>query len=310
MRKMAIAVACMIVAASAPHCARAQQGASDPDGADAAGAAPLAVRASAGMTVSDGHYGDPVATRVLVAPVAVKLRKGAFSLRISVPYVHVVGPRGLIDTSQAGSDDGAGSAAADDGQGPCAEADEDGAEDRACSGSGSGSGSGAGTGGASRTRGGLGDVGVGIRYDLALGQSAWLGLGARAKLPTASRARRLGTGKFDFTLETELGRDFGPASIYVATRRRFLGKPTGTRLRDTWGASSGASYRLGHDTVVGADYDWQRSSTPGLAPISEATAWLAVPLSDRLRAQLSATTGLSSNSARYATGLSLSWKID
>ena len=277
MRKMAIAVACMIVAASAPHCARAQQGASDPDGADAAGAAPLAVRASAGMTVSDGHYGDPVATRVLVAPVAVKLRKGAFSLRISVPYVHVVGPRGLIDTSQAGSDDGAGSA---------------------------------GTGGASRTRGGWGDVGVGIRYALALGQSAWLGLGARAKLPTASRARRLGTGKFDFTLETELGRDFGPASIYVATRRRFLGKPTGTRLRDTWGASSGASYRLGHDTVVGADYDWQRSSTPGLAPISEATAWLAVPLSDRLRAQLSATTGLSSNSARYATGLSLSWKID
>ena len=71
------------------------------------------------------------------------------------------------------------------------------------------------------------------------------------KLPTASRAKRLGTGKADVTISGDLVQDIGSFSLFAGARYRFLGKPAGPTLQDTWGASGGVSYRLPGGTIVG-----------------------------------------------------------
>src|SRR3990167_10835814 len=68
---------------------------------------PAVWRASAGANYSEGKYGDTATTKVVSAPVAIKYRKGGFSIRLSVPWVHIDGPGSILDTPQ-GRDAGFG----------------------------------------------------------------------------------------------------------------------------------------------------------------------------------------------------------
>lgn len=289
-------------------------------------------RASAGVNYSEGDYGDTQSTKVVSAPVALKYRKGGFSIRVSVPWVHIDGPGSILDTPQ-GRDAGFGDlgAAGDDGGSSGGSDDSSGSGSSGSGSSGSGgSGSGgsgssggdddSGSGGViapptpgtvlSNSRGGLGDVSVALGYSLELGRSTWLDLGTRLKLPTASRAKRLGTGKADVTVSGDLVQDVGRFSVFAGARYRFLGKPAGSTLRDTWGAGGGVSYRLPGGTIVGADYDWQESATPGRIASSEATGWVNFGLTRKLRLQVFASTGFNARSTDFAGGLSLSWRLN
>ncbi|QOV94755.1 hypothetical protein [Novosphingobium sp. ES2-1] len=297
---------------------------------------PAVWRASAGANYSEGKYGDTATTKVVSAPVAIKYRKGGFSIRLSVPWVHIDGPGSILDTPQgrdagfgdlsSGDDSGSGGSGSDDSSGSGSGSSGSGSDDSGSGGSGSG-GSGSsggdddsGSGGIitppvpgapiSNSRGGLGDVSVALGYSLELGRSTWLDLGARVKLPTASRAKRLGTGKADVTISGDLVQDIGSFSLFAGARYRFLGKPAGSTLQDTWGASGGVSYRLPGGTIVGADYDWQESATPGLIASSEATGWINFGLSRKLRLQVFASTGFNARSTDFAGGVSLSWRLN
>jgi len=297
---------------------------------------PAVWRASAGANYSEGKYGDTATTKVVSAPVAIKYRKGGFSVRLSVPWVHVNGPGSILDTPQgrdagfgdlsSGDENGSGGSGSDDSSGSGSGSSGSGSDDSGSGGFGSG-GSGSsggdddsGSGGIitppvpgapiSNSRGGLGDVSVALGYSLELGRSTWLDLGARVKLPTASRAKRLGTGKADVTISGDLVQDIGSFSLFAGARYRFLGKPAGSALQDTWGASGGVSYRLPGGTIVGADYDWQESATPGRIASSEATGWINFGLSRKLRLQVFASTGFNARSTDFAGGLSLSWRLN
>ncbi|WP_062345556.1 hypothetical protein [Novosphingobium sp. CCH12-A3] len=298
--------------------------------------APAVWRASAGANYSEGKYGDTATTKVVSAPVAIKYRKGGFSIRLSVPWVHIDGPGSILDTPQgrdagfgdlsSGDDSSSGGSGSDDSSGSGSGSSGSGSDDSGSGGSGSG-GSGSsggdddsGSGGIitppvpgapiSNSRGGLGDVSVALGYSLELGRSTWLDLGARVKLPTASRAKRLGTGKADVTISGDLVQDIGSFSLFAGARYRFLGKPAGSALQDTWGASGGVSYRLPGGTIVGADYDWQESATPGRIASSEATGWINFGLSRKLRLQVFASTGFNARSTDFAGGVSLSWRLN
>ena len=294
---------------------------------------PAVWRASAGANYSEGKYGDTATTKVVSAPVAIKYRKGGFSIRLSVPWVHIDGPGSILDTPQGrdagfgdlSSGDDSGRSGSDDSSGSGSGSSGSGSDDSGSGGSGSG-GSGSsggdddsGSGGIitptvpgapiSNSRGGLGDVSVALGYSLELGRSTWLDLGTRVKLPTASRAKRLGTGKADVTVSGDIVQDIGSFSLFAGARYRFLGKPAGSTLQDTWGASGGVSYRLPGGTIVGADYDWQESATPGRIASSEATGWINFGLSRKLRLQVFASTGFNARSTDFAGGVSLSWRL-
>jgi hypothetical protein len=276
-------------------------------------------RISTGVNYSQGDYGDVQDTKVISAPVAVRYRQGNFSVRVSLPYVSIDGPGTLLDSPQ-GRDSGGGG---NSGSGSNSGSGNSGSGNSGSGGSGSGGSGSGGSGGSGGTAGGnvttvggtanrrsgIGDVGITLGYSFDLGETTYLDVTGRVKLPTASRAKRIGTGKADYTVGADLVQDIGNASIYIGGRRRFTGNPAGSALRDVWGAGGGASYRFAGGTLIGADYDWQQGSTLGDGASSEVTGWIGFPLSKRMRMQVYASTGFTTNSTDFAGGLSLSYRL-
>lgn len=276
---------------------------------------PSVWRFSTGVNYSTGDYGDVRDTDVISAPVSVKYSKGPFSVRVSVPFVHISGPGSLIDTPQGRDASGGGS----DGGGDDSGSNSGSGSSNSGSGRSGSSGSGSsGSGGSdveddvtalSNKRSGIGDVSVAMAYSFDFGSDLYLDTTARVKLPTASRAKRLGTGKIDVTLGADIVKDIGKASLYVGGRRKFVGSRAISPLRDVWGFGGGASVRASKGVTIGADYDWQQSATPGNGPSSEVTGWTSFRLSKALRMQVFASTGFTTNSADFAGGVSFSWRF-
>ncbi|TNE32113.1 MAG: hypothetical protein EP350_06560 [Alphaproteobacteria bacterium] len=144
-----------------------------------------------------------------------------------------------------------------------------------------------------------------MSYSFALGGSTYFEPGVKVKLPTASRSKRLGTGEVDVTASAALIQDIGNASLYVSGRRKFAGKPEGSTIRSTWGASGGISGRMGTGVYIGADYDWQQSAFDGRRASSEVTGWANFRISRTLSLTTYLGTGLNDNSADLFGGATI-----
>lgn len=264
------------------------------------------LRFSTGINYSKGDYGELTDTKVVSAPISLKYSKDNFSIRVSVPYVRIDGPGSLIQTPE-GRDGGSDSGGRTDNSGPGS----------ANSGSGSGSG-GSGdvevdnSGGApvSSRRSGFGDVVIASTYSFDLGNDFYIDATGKVKLPTASKSKRLGTGKIDVTAALDFVKEFGPTTLYVHGRRKFAGNSMTVALRDTWGAGAGASVRAASGVTVGADYDWQQSSIVGNKASSEVTGWASFRLAKGFNMSVFGSTGLNSNSTDFAGGLTLSIRLN
>ena len=307
-----VATAVLAIIASSPL--RAETGRDK----DEKKSAPSTWRIGTGVSYSRGDYGDPRDTKVVAAPLSLKYAKGPLSFRISVPFVHIDGPGSLIQTPE-GRDAGSGSS----NSGPGSSNSGSGSSGSGGSGS-SGSGSGgSGSGGSnsggniapgpvvpgSLRRSGFGDVNIAMTYSVGLGADMFVDLTGKVKLPTASQAKRLGTGKVDVTAGMDLVKDIGDASLYVGGRRRFAGRPTGSAIRDVWGAGGGTSYRASKSLSIGVDYDWQQSAFQGSGSSSEVTGWASFRIGSAVRMQVYGGTGFTTNSADLVGGVALSWRF-
>lgn len=154
-------------------------------------------------------------------------------------------------------------------------------------------------------RSGIGDLTMAATYSFDLGNAFYADVTGKLKLPTASRAKRLGTGKIDVTTSLDLIKDVGPASFYVSGRRKFTGKPAGSNLRSVWGAGGGGSVLVAPGVSVGADYDWQQASFKGGQASSEVTGWTYFRLNRAIGMTLYAGTGLNRASADFLGGATL-----
>ncbi len=254
-------------------------------------------RVSTGVNYSSGDYGEIDKTKVISTPVAIKYSNDNFSVRVSVPYVWIDGPGSLLDTPDGGDGGGGGGRGRGRGRGGSGSGDVD-VDDSG------------GVAPPSSKRNGIGDVVVAATYSFDLGSDFFLDATGRVKLPTASKSKRLGTGKVDFTAAADFGKDIGPASLYVHGRRRFAGNSAVTPVRDTWGAGAGASIKASDGVTLGADYDWQQSAIVGRGASQEVTAWASFRVADGLSLSAFGSTGLNSNSTDFAAGLTLSVRLN
>ncbi len=308
-------------------------------------------RLSSGIDYSSGKYGDTRKTEVISLPVAVKYINGPFSVKVSVPFVHVRGPGSLLTTpedrsgrtassggSSSGSNRGSGNSGSGGGSSSNSGSGSSGSGGGGNSGSGSSgsggggnsgsgsSGSGGGSssgstatqslsagtiipGGINRSQSGIGDVNVTLNYSFDFGQDVYLDLTGKVKLPTASKVKRLGTGKVDFVLAAELGKAFGDFDIYAGGRRRFAGKDPLNLLRDTWGVSTGVGMKVSDGVRVGLDYDWQQASFAGGQGSSEISGSINIRVAPKLSLNLYAVTGLNAASVGFGSGAVLSYRF-
>ena len=163
---------------------------------------------------------------------------------------------------------------------------------------------------AMQTRSGFGDLALMAGRRVALTDTLNLIGDVRFKLPTASEGRRLTTGTTDVTLRARLTQEIGAITLNAGARRKLAGSGGRVVVRDTWGLTGGASMNLGHGMAVGADYNWQQSSFAGNRPNSNLTGYFSAPLTRRLRLTGFGVAGLSTNSADYTLGTSLTLRID
>lgn len=81
------------------------------------------------------------------------------------------------------------------------------------------------------------------------------------KFPTASRNAGLGTGEFDFGIESDLTWTLGRWAPFCSLGYRFLGSPPGTHLYDVITASVGSLYRFSPALSAGALLDYRQPPT-------------------------------------------------
>jgi hypothetical protein len=175
------------------------------------------LKVSLGYHYSTGTYGTSDTTEIAYIPLTAKAEIGRWSIQGTIPYLRISGPAGVV-------------------QGP--------------------------NGPIQTTSGesdGLGDVLVRGLYALPP-PACWMpfvDLIGVVKFPTASRGDGLGTGEFDFGLESELWWSVGDLTPFLAVGYRFFGSPPGTTLDDVFLGSVGGVYRVLETVNAGLLLDYR-----------------------------------------------------
>ncbi|MFZ5609015.1 MAG: hypothetical protein ACOY99_05335 [Pseudomonadota bacterium] len=168
------------------------------------------------------------------------------------------------------------------------------------------------------TSAGLGDVVVGFAWTLPEAVSGdWLiDLGARAKLPTASKAQGLGTGKTDVTLSLDIAHGFGALTPFAGLGYRFFGDPSfdgaggaavTIDLENGLSGAAGFAYALSPDTSVTLAYDYFARTVASSSAAQEVTLAFSGPISGNWRWAAYGVAGLTRASPDVAVGLTLSY---
>jgi hypothetical protein len=221
---------------------------------------------STGIDYSSGKYGEAERTETLVIPIGIKYEFGDWTLRATIPYVESTGPSNVS------------------GSGPDRVAINSGENTR-------------------RKAAGLGDIVLSASWN-AFQDGPWLiELGAKAKLPTADKNEGLGTGKTDYSVQTEVYRTLGSSTLFGTLGYKRMGDPEGTDLKDPFFTSVGWSYKTSPVTALGLSYDYRQKIQDSGAPLRDATAFLTHKLDQHWKLQGYLVTGFSKASPDMGGGI-------
>ncbi|WP_375243639.1 transporter [Sphingomonas parapaucimobilis] len=159
-------------------------------------------------------------------------------------------------------------------------------------------------------RSGLGDAVVGAsvqvipphRHHLALA------LTGSAKLPTASAARGLGTGKADYSIVAEAAVP-GKVTPFAAVGHSFVGQPDGYALRDVTSARGGVALGIGKASEVSVSYNYASRASDQVADRQEIGAGLDTALSQRLSLGVQGSAGVSKGAPDVGAGVRLGLRL-
>lgn len=152
-------------------------------------------------------------------------------------------------------------------------------------------------------REGLGDATLQASYDMPVaGFSASLGAGV--KLPTASRAKGLGTGKVDYAVNAQVARALGGGiTPFGAVGYTILGKPEDFAVRNTVSATAGTRATLAPGAAAALSYTYEQSASRALADRQSLGLGLGIVLGSKLQLGLQGEAGLSKGAPDMKVGL-------
>lgn len=89
----------------------------------------------------------------------------------------------------------------------------------------------------------------------------WSTFPLKLKFPTANHNKGLGTGKYDFSLESRLIKQIGRYTPFVTVGYTFVGDPADIQLNNRLYTSFGGSYRFHHQFQAGLIYEYKQASS-------------------------------------------------
>ena len=232
-----------------------------------------------GADYSSGKYGDTTSTDIFSLPLYYNYASGPWSFRLTVPYISISGPGGVIP--------GVGGTKGNNGNG-----------------NGNGGGTPPPPTPTTSSASGLGDVIAAGTYTLYGNASFGLDLTGKVKFGTADADQELGTGQNDYTAQLDAYGTSGAWTTFGGIAYSLLGDSDTLELNDVFGANLGASYRLNEHSSLGAMLDYRQKATDTSGARNEVTAFYNRHLNDTMRVQAYVLGGLSDGSPDWGAGVS------
>jgi len=234
------------------------------------------LKASIGYHFSTGDYTGSETTDIQYVPLVVTTDIDGWRIQGTIPWLYISGPPGIIDGPN----------------GPIQTTNG--------------------------TSNGLGDLLLRASYLLPVERllppdasvPAWLPyveLAGLIKFPTASRSQGLGTGEFDFGIDSDLTWNVGRFSPFLSAGCRILGSPPGTHLKDVFTGSIGSLYRLWPSFSVGALLDYRQAPTASTGQRLELVPYLSWALAPPWSLDSYVSIGLSNGSPDVGVGTQLGY---
>jgi hypothetical protein len=204
-----------------------------------------AVTLSSGVDYSSGKYGAASTTDILSVPVNAIYETGAWSLKLTVPYLSVTGDGEVIAGGRYGR-----------GRGMMATTTTTTTVTTTRT-----------------TQSGLGDVATMLTYNMYSGENyeSGIDLSGRVKFGTASKA--LGTGQNDYAVQIFMYRDVGDISPNLLLGYEMLGSSVQLPLNNVFYGIAGSSYRISDGLHIGAEYKYGQKASDTLAEQRQATLY-------------------------------------
>jgi Putative MetA-pathway of phenol degradation len=266
--------------------------------------------ASLGGDYSTGKYGSNSSTNVFYMPFQANYETGAFTYRLTVPWIRVTGDGNIVPGGLGGS---GGVSSGSAGTFGCATDNRKGAskpEDNGpCAGVSTTTTTTVTTTNRT-TESGLGDIVAAITYNLINGGDSGfvVDLTGRIKFPTASESRGLGSGKADYAAQLNVDKNFaGGAYLSAGLGYRVLGEPSGITYDNVTYGSLGGGYKFSKDTSVGVSYDWATAAVDGATRPQEVSIYASHFINDNYKISGVIYAGLSNANPDVGGGLALGY---
>ena len=230
-----------------------------------------------GLTDTNGSYGTPQNTNVLLSLATLSLSDGNFKFSASVPYMRISG-RGLVVFDASGNPiviNRRSNVPPD-------------------------------------VRTGWGDVNFTASYMIppAILGDFQVTVTGIAKVPTGPTHRRLTTGEADFGFNLDVARQFGAWGPFVSVGYLDRGKPTVFTLYNTTSVSAGTSLEISKNLVALLSYDFDSADTPLVPAGHELLGSLSWIRDDRVTLTGYGTVGLSTGSPDIGVGFLVSYSLN
>lgn len=225
----------------------------------------------AGLDYQRGDYGTGAEVETVSTSAGIAVRKGRVRLGAAVPYLRTTAPVDVV-VSQGGL---FGTPLLASGGNQTVRA----------------------------RREGLGDATLQATYDMPVAGFA-ASLGAGLKLPTASRAKGLGTGKVDYAVNAQVARTLaGEVTPFAAVGYTIVGKPDDFAVRNTWSGTAGTRVALSPRASAALSYSHEQSASRRLADRKSLGLGLGVALGRKMQLGVQGEAGLSRGAPDMKVGL-------
>ncbi len=233
---------------------------------------------AAGFDYSTGKYGNAVSTDILYVPVVGRYESDRLTLKLTVPYISVSGPGGVIQ--------GFGKIASPTGtMGPGMPR------------------FGRSATGGTTTNSGLGDIVASAGYNVYSADALLLDVVGKIKFGTADADKGLGTGENDYSAQVDGYYTLHQKTTLFATAGyKVVGAPTGITVNNVPYGVLGASQKLDDDTDAGVMLSAAKSVTATAGNQQDVTVYASKKLTQTLKLQANVLKGISNGSPDYGAG--------